>query len=47
MRSVSHQGPIHLGLEVHKETISVGILTWGQESRTWIGSSMTRRRCAG
>lgn len=32
MRSVSHRGPIHLGLDVHKDTISVGILRWDQES---------------
>jgi len=29
--SVSHRGPIHLGLDVHRDTISVGILEPDQQ----------------
>ena len=31
MASVSHLAPIHLGLDVHKDTISVGILRPDQQ----------------
>ena len=31
MASVSHLAPIHLGLDVHKDTISVGILDPDQQ----------------
>ena len=31
MASVSHLAPIHLGLDVHRDTISVGILVPGEE----------------
>jgi len=29
--SVSHLAPIHLGLDVHRDTISVGVLTPDQQ----------------
>jgi transposase len=32
MSSVTHPGPIHLGLDVHKDSISVAVLPWEQES---------------
>src|SRR4051794_39943016 len=32
MSSVTQSGPIHLGLDVHKDSISVAVLPWGQES---------------
>ena len=32
MSSVTQSGPIHLGLDVHKDSISVGVLPSGQES---------------
>src|SRR4051794_13204641 len=32
MRSVTHPGPIHLGLDVHKDSISVAVLPWGQDT---------------
>ena len=47
MPSVAHLAPIHLGLDVHKDTISVGILPPDQQVPTSSGSPMTRRRCAG
>src|SRR3954453_21910798 len=31
MSSVTHSGPIHLGLDVHKDSIPVAVLPWGQE----------------
>ena len=31
MASVSHPAPIHLGLDVHQDTISVGILSPDQQ----------------
>ena len=31
MASVSHPAPIHLGLDVHRDTISVGVLVPGEE----------------
>ncbi len=31
MASVSHLAPIHLGLDVHRDTISVGVLTPDQQ----------------
>lgn len=31
MASVAHLAPIHLGLDVHRDTISVGILAPGRE----------------
>jgi hypothetical protein len=32
--SVSHLAPIHLGLDVHRDTISVGVLAPGEELPT-------------
>jgi hypothetical protein len=32
MSSVTQQSPIHLGLDVHKDSISVAVLPWEQES---------------
>src|SRR3954453_23039459 len=32
MSSVTQHGSIHLGLDVHKDSISVAVLPWGQES---------------
>ncbi len=32
MRSVTQPGPIHLGLDVHKDSISVAVLPWGQDA---------------
>ena len=31
MSSVTQHGPIHLGLDVHKDSISVAVLPWGQD----------------
>jgi hypothetical protein len=45
--SVSHLGPIHLGLDVHKDTISVAILAPIVTAPTSTGFLMTRRRYAG
>src|SRR5207253_7874207 len=44
--SVSHRSLTHLGMDVHKDSISIGILR--PETRwTWRGSSTTRSRCGG
>src|SRR3954449_12340593 len=32
MSSVTQSGPIHLGLDVHKDSISVAVLPWGQDT---------------
>src|SRR3954468_13580643 len=32
MNSVTQPGPIHLGLDVHKDSISVAVLPWGQDT---------------
>src|SRR3954453_11183284 len=32
MSSVTQPGPIHLGLDVHKDSISVAVLPWGQDT---------------
>src|SRR4051794_33698506 len=32
MSSVTQQSPIHLGFDVHKDSISVAVLPWEQES---------------
>jgi hypothetical protein len=45
--SVAHLAPIHLGLDVHKDTISVAILPPTVTAPTSSGSPTTRRRCAG
>jgi hypothetical protein len=45
--SVSHLASIHLGLDVHKDTVSVAILAPDRDGPTSSGSPMTRRRCAG
>src|SRR3954451_24148057 len=42
MSSVTHSGPIHLGLDVHKNSISVAVLPWGQESAE-VGQDLPRR----
>ena len=47
MPSVSHLGPTHLGLDVHKDTISVAILAPTMRVRWSIGFPTTRRRSAG
>jgi hypothetical protein len=45
--SVWHLAVTHLGLDVHKDTISVAILTPTATAPRSTGSPMTRRRCAG
>jgi hypothetical protein len=45
--SVAHLAPIHLGLDVHRDTISVGILAPGREVPVVERIAMTRRRFAG
>jgi hypothetical protein len=45
--SVSHLAPTHLGLDVHKDTISVAILALTVTAPRSTGSPMTSRRCAG
>ena len=47
MTSVSHSAPIHLGLDVHRDTISVGILAPGDDSPRSTTSPTTRHRSAG
>jgi hypothetical protein len=37
----------YLGLDVHKDSISVGILEPGVDSQQWTRSFMTSRRCGG
>jgi hypothetical protein len=39
--------PIHLGLDVHKDTISVAILAPTATGPTWTGFLMTRSQSAG
>jgi transposase len=45
--SVSHLAPIHLGLDVHRDTISVGILEPDQQVPAVDRIPTTSRRCAG
>ena len=47
MASVAHLAPIHLGLDVHKDTIPVGILRPDQQVPTSSGSPTTSPRFAG
>lgn len=47
MPSVSYLAVTHLGLDVHKDTISVAILALTATAPRSIGSLMTSRRCAG
>jgi hypothetical protein len=44
---VAHLGPIHLGLDVHKDTISVAILPPDRDGPDVERILMMRRRCAG
>jgi hypothetical protein len=45
--SVLHPSPIHLGLDVHKDTISVGSCRLISRSLTSSGSPTTSHRSAG
>jgi hypothetical protein len=45
--SVAHVGPIHLGLDVHKNTISVAILTHDRDGPDVERIATTRHQSAG
>jgi hypothetical protein len=45
--SVSHPAPIHRGLDVHRDTISVAILPLTSKPPWSTGFPTTSRRCAG
>ena len=50
MPSLSQRGPTHIGLDVHKDTISAGILPPGQDApeveRIWHDEESVRRLVA-